>query len=299
VLLFGDLLRGDSGRVVVCAIRDAARVEKLLDVRLHRRMDRGKTRSRRALGSFGRARVLRAGLLLGPRDPPLASAGAIARPSRRRHRSRDGPRSPASLHREGTMNLQVTFRHLEPSPRLEQLIREQAEKLDSFYGHIMSCHVMVDAIHRLHPNATVFQVRIDLTVPGGELYVGRDAGDPRTHEDVYFAVREAFHAIRRQLQDYARRQRGETKTHEPVQEHARVSKFFPQQGYGFLETEDGRDVYFHRNAVLNGDFDRLEVGTEVRFQEEQAFEGPQASTVAVVGKDGYHEFDPELRAVQR
>jgi cold shock CspA family protein/ribosome-associated translation inhibitor RaiA len=197
------------------------------------------------------------------------------------------------------MKLQVTFRHLEPSPRLEALIREQADKLDGFYNHIMTCHVMIDAIHRLHPNATVFQVRIDLTVAGGELYVGRDAGDPRANEDVYAAVREAFHTMRRQLQEYARRQRGDTKTHEAAQQHGRVTKFFPQQDYGFLETEDGRDVYFHRNAVLNGDFDRLAVGLEVRFEEEQALRGTQASTVAVVGKDGHHQFEPTARAVQR
>jgi len=58
---------------------------------------------------------------------------------------------------------------------------------------------------------------------------------------------------------------------------------FPKQDYGFLETPDGREIYFHRNSVLHPGFDRLEIGTEVRFVEELGQEGPQASTVAIVG----------------
>jgi cold shock CspA family protein len=63
-----------------------------------------------------------------------------------------------------------------------------------------------------------------------------------------------------------------------------VSKLFPDEGYGFLETPDGREVYFHRNSVLGADFDRLSIGTEVRFAEEEGEKGLQASTVTVVGK---------------
>jgi cold shock CspA family protein len=60
-------------------------------------------------------------------------------------------------------------------------------------------------------------------------------------------------------------------------------RLFPEDGFGFLEAPDGREVYFHRNSVLEG-FETLEVGSEVRFAEEQGIEGPQASTVSLVGK---------------
>jgi cold shock CspA family protein len=73
------------------------------------------------------------------------------------------------------------------------------------------------------------------------------------------------------------------KVHEPTP-YARVSKLFLHEGYGFLETADGREIYFHSNSVLEPGFDHLQIGTEVRFAEEQGAEGPQASTVAVVGK---------------
>jgi cold shock CspA family protein len=66
----------------------------------------------------------------------------------------------------------------------------------------------------------------------------------------------------------------------------RVIRLFREEGYGFLETPDGREIYFHRNSVLHPGFDRLEIGTEVRFAEEEGEKGPQASTVAIVGTRG-------------
>lgn len=178
------------------------------------------------------------------------------------------------------------------TPVLEQLIREQAAKLDTFYDQIVSCHVMVGVTHRRIPTAAGFHVRIDLTVPGGELYVGREPGSPRDHEDVYAAVREAFRQMRRRLQEYGERQRGELKAQaDDEQEHARVRVYFPQRGYGFLETVDGRDVYFHRNAVLEGAHE-IRVGQEVRFHEVPANDGMQASTVSIVGREGQHAMPP-------
>jgi cold shock CspA family protein len=89
--------------------------------------------------------------------------------------------------------------------------------------------------------------------------------------------------MRRRLEDHSRRQRGSVKTHEgPPQ--ARVSRLFPEEGYGFLETPDGAEIYFHRNSVLGAGFDRLEIGAEVRYVMEQGEKGPQASTVIIVGK---------------
>ena len=174
--------------------------------------------------------------------------------------------------------LQVTLRDVSPSEAVEGYIRERAAKLEVFYDRIMSCRVVVEAPVRHHRKGGPFKVRIDLTVPGDELVVNR-----QTDEDIYVAIREAFDAARRRLEDYVRRQRGSVKAHEapPL---ARVSKLFPEEGYGFLETPDGTEIYFHSNSVLGAGFDRLEIGTEVRFVEEQGEKGPQASTVTVIGK---------------
>jgi ribosomal subunit interface protein len=164
--------------------------------------------------------------------------------------------------------LQVTLRDISPSEAIEAYIRERAAKLEQFYDRIIGCRVVVEAPVRHHRKGGPYKVRIDLTVPGDELVVDR-----QVDEDLYVAIRDAFHAARRKLEDYARRQRGAVKVHE-ASPHARVAKLFPEEGYGFLETPDGREVYFHRNSVKDSGFDRLEIGTEVRFAESPASRTP-------------------------
>src|ERR1035437_7273120 len=120
--------------------------------------------------------------------------------------------------------IQITFRTMEPSAEAEEWIRKEAGKLDEFYNRIMACRVVVELPSRHRRFGSLYHVRIDLTVPGGELVVKREPC----------------------LQDYARRQRRHVKTHEPALQ-ARISKLFPEEGYGFLETLGGREIYFHKN----------------------------------------------------
>jgi cold shock CspA family protein len=96
-------------------------------------------------------------------------------------------------------------------------------------------------------------------------------------------MRDAFDTARRKLEDYVRRRRQAVKAHE-VPPHGRVSRLFPQEDYGFIETPDGREIYFHRHSVLHDAFERLQVGAEVTFAEEEGKKGPQASTVRLVGR---------------
>jgi ribosomal subunit interface protein len=110
--------------------------------------------------------------------------------------------------------LRITFRDMDPSAALEDHIRERAGKLDQYYERIMGCHVVVESPHRHRHQGKVFHIRIDLTVPQGELVVNREPEANHAHEDAFVAIRDAFDAMRRQLQDYARQQRGEVKKHE-------------------------------------------------------------------------------------
>ncbi len=174
--------------------------------------------------------------------------------------------------------LQVTLRDISPSEAVEAYIRERASKLDLYCDGIISCRVAVEAPPRHHRKGRRYSVSIHLAVPGGEVVANRQAA-----EDLYVAIREAFETVRRKLKNHAQRQRGAVKKHEG-QPHGRVSKLVPDEGYGFLETPDGREIYFHGNSVLNGSFARLTIGQEVRFVEEQGEQGPQASTVTIVGK---------------
>ena len=114
--------------------------------------------------------------------------------------------------------MEITFRHMDPSPAVEARIREKAEKLDRFSAHVMSCRVVVEAPHEHKSQGKLFHVRIDLTVPGGELVVSRGHGhQSHAHEDVYVALRDAFDAAKRRLEDYSHQQRGDVKAHSKPQ----------------------------------------------------------------------------------
>ncbi|MCH6545207.1 MAG: HPF/RaiA family ribosome-associated protein [Deltaproteobacteria bacterium] len=192
-----------------------------------------------------------------------------------------------------TVPLQITFRNMPPTEAIEAHIREKAAKLDQFYDRVMSCRVVMEVPHRRHHKGKLYHVRVDIKVPGWEVVINREPTKHSAHEDVYVSVQQAFDAARRQLQDYARRQRGEVKGHEGVP-IARVSKLFADEGYGFLETADGREIYFHRNSVLDGHFEHMDVGTEVHFAEEDGERGTQASTVRHVGKHYHHKRAVDL-----
>ncbi|MBI5612360.1 MAG: HPF/RaiA family ribosome-associated protein [Gammaproteobacteria bacterium] len=170
--------------------------------------------------------------------------------------------------------LQITLRDMPPSEAVETRIREKAQKLDSFYDRIMSCRVVVESTQRHQHQGKLHSVHIDLSVPGAELVVNRVE-----HEDIYVAIRDAFNAIGRKLEDYARRQRGDVKSHD-APGRGRVTKIFPAQGYGFIETPDRRELYFNRNSVVEPEFEQLEIGAEVNYVEEQGKEGPQARRVS-------------------
>lgn len=181
--------------------------------------------------------------------------------------------------------LQISFRDVPQSDAVEARIREMAAKLERYHKRIMSCSIVVEAIHRRGRKGRLYDIHIDLRVPGGELVVSRAPGSDHAHEDIYVAIRDAFRAAVRQLEDYARRQSGQTKSHE-VPAHGRVAKLMPQEGYGFIETSDGLELYFHENSVVDGGFRHLEAGHEVRFviASTDGDNGPQASTVTPVGK---------------
>ncbi|WP_305910062.1 HPF/RaiA family ribosome-associated protein [Methylomarinum sp. Ch1-1] len=175
--------------------------------------------------------------------------------------------------------LQIIFRGIPPSEAVEANIREKAAKLEQFNSHIMSCRVAVEADHQHSHQGNLYHVRIDITTPQKELVVSREHHDKHAHEDVYVAVRDAFRAARRQLEDYSRIIRGEVKTHD-LQGNGVVARLIPEEDHGFIEAnEDGHELYFHRNSVRGKGFDALEVGSKVRYVEEEADPGPQASSV--------------------
>ncbi|HTO84045.1 MAG TPA: HPF/RaiA family ribosome-associated protein [Methylomirabilota bacterium] len=188
--------------------------------------------------------------------------------------------------------LQITFKDIDVTESIEASVRRHAARLDRFFDRITRCHVVVSASKLGRRKGRLYNVRIDISVPQHEIVVDRAPAPDHAYEEFEVAIREAFNAAARQLEDHARRVRGDVKAHAPPP-HGRVKALFPDKGYGFIESADGLEIYFHRNSVANDAFPQLEIGSEVRYvaQEKESEAGPQASTVIPVGK--HHIAGPE------
>jgi ribosomal subunit interface protein len=173
--------------------------------------------------------------------------------------------------------LELSARAIELDSAIEADLRRRAAKLERYYDRITSCRIAVERPTGNHHNeGGPYRVRIDITVPGSELVASKEG------EDLNTTVRDAFKAAERQVEEFSQRRRGDVKT--PVlPPEGQVVRIFQEEGFGFIAAPDGREVYFHRNAVLDPPgFEKIQVGSQVRFAEEQGFEGPQATTVTLV-----------------
>jgi cold shock CspA family protein/ribosome-associated translation inhibitor RaiA len=192
--------------------------------------------------------------------------------------------------------LNITYRGVSRSEIVDHLIARKTAQLEKFCDHIIGCRVTVERPHRHERRANPYRVVVDMSVPPGhEVVVQHTSQD--LHQGLDAVIRGAFKAAERRLKELSARQRGEVKVHE--EPTGFVVRLFADEGYGFLMTPEGREIYFHRNAAVNHDFERLSIGTEVRFVESMGEKGSQASTIQVASKPGVrhakggeHDIDP-------
>jgi cold shock CspA family protein len=189
----------------------------------------------------------------------------------------------------------MTFRNTEPQPDIDKLVRREATKLERYGRRLVSCRMAIEEPQRHQRAGNRFRVRLEIGAGlSRPIVVTREPGDVEMHRDLRTIVLDVFRAARRQLQSSRERVRAPERA--PVEPRGLVERLVPPsgevEGYGFLRSLDGRTIYFHQNSVLNADFDRLTIGTEVRFEEEEGDEGPQASTVAIVSKPGVSAVQP-------
>ncbi len=197
---------------------------------------------------------------------------------------------------------EITYRNLEKTNGINALVHEKIAKLEQICDYISSCHIVIEKIHDRPRSGSPYRVRIDMTVPPGhELVAESNPPDVNQYPPLESVIRDAFNAATRQLRELTRQQRESDKAriHVDAQETtALVTKLFPQEGYGFVRTLDGQEVYFHRNSVLHDEFDRIEIGTGVHCFVELGEEGPQASTVKIVDKPGVRAGKAEQTLVE-
>lgn len=186
------------------------------------------------------------------------------------------------------MPLEITFHNMDHSDAVEARVREKVEHLEKISDRLTHCRVTIEAPHRHLRKGNTYHVRILLDAPQGQVAVSRDPGHAHAHEDVYVAIRDAFDAAERQLKQHRQKLRGDVKSHDvPLQ--GRIGGLFPIEDHGFIKTNDGREIYFHRNAVVDGSFDELEEGQVVELVVSHGDNGagPHASTVKLISPMSY------------
>ncbi len=182
---------------------------------------------------------------------------------------------------------EISFRNVEKTETLNNLIDEEVKKLDKAHRNLISCRLAIERPHRAQRTGNPFRVRLGVRVPrGNEVVVTRDFNDSEMHEPLGAVLRDVFQTARQQLRELRELQRRDVKKHPEQEAAAVVEKLYSDEGYGFLRTIEGEQIYFHRNSVLHNDFDRLEIGTGVRYAAKMGEKGLQASTVQIVDKPG-------------
>jgi cold shock CspA family protein/ribosome-associated translation inhibitor RaiA len=179
--------------------------------------------------------------------------------------------------------LQIAFHNMDSSPALESRVRELFARLERYYDGIIGARVVLEAPHKQRHKSTI-SVSITIGVPGRDIVVKREQRLHEADNHNVWVLTEAFEAAARQIEEYSRIRRREVKALEPGQRYARVVRLYPEQDYGFIETGERQEVYFHRAVVRDDGFDRLEVGSEVLYTlaAEEGALGPMASNIQLI-----------------
>jgi ribosome-associated translation inhibitor RaiA/cold shock CspA family protein len=184
--------------------------------------------------------------------------------------------------------LEIAFHNLDSSAGAEQEIRARVAQLEKIYDQLVSCRVRIDQRARDLTGTIPPVVRIELGIAGrNDLMVSHEPDHllrKYQHPDLHKAINEAFRKAERQLIDLKeqREDRQQGVAHDvQSQSLGQVAEITPDENFGFLMTKEGGLLYFHRNSVLAGDFDRLSRGDEVHYNEEVGDTGPIATKVRV------------------
>lgn len=184
---------------------------------------------------------------------------------------------------------EISYKGMHRSEDLDAYIQERADHLEKIARGIVTCRVAVEVAQKNHRMGNPYRMRVEINVPPGhDLVAVKERTDEELPHGLRTLAREVFDALEQQVRKAAAKRRGETKSHETDEQPpmALVVRVFRDKGYGFIKTVEGEEYYFHKNSVLHDDFERLKIGTEVRFAEELGREGPQASSVQIVNKRG-------------
>ena len=176
--------------------------------------------------------------------------------------------------------VEIAWHNLESMSRVEERVEQRTARLQQILSRITHISVVIEASHRRHQKGNRYEVRLDVGVPGNNLAVNRKPGDDDAHVDILVAVRDAFDAMERQLKRWNQQHSGRPAVQTtPLQ--GKIAQLDPDTTSGQIATTDGRLVYFHGNAIVSGDFDKLTVSDPVELVVDPGDDamGAHASTV--------------------
>jgi len=186
--------------------------------------------------------------------------------------------------------LEIAFHNIKSEQWAQELIRTRVVELEEIYGRLISCRVRVDQRAKNSSDTIPPVVRIELGIPGRKELVVSHEPEHLEHKfqrpDLRNAIHEAFRIAERQLRDLKEQRERRTKEQHHDSENqalGQVAELTPEKNQGFLITNEGSLLYFHRNAMLSGDFDQLRRGDEVYYVEDFGDTGPSATKVWVKG----------------
>lgn len=181
---------------------------------------------------------------------------------------------------------QITFRGLEARPDITKIIEEKLAKLEEVSDRITSARVTVEMRSGKGNKGQLYQVAVELEVPGGTVIVNHKPGDLGAHEDLRVAVRDSFNAARRQLREHGERLDDQQVRPHPERRHGTVVRLFPDEGYGFIENAEREDVFFDRDSVTHNGWKDLDIYSEVAFTQNEGDKGLFAGNVTLVSRPG-------------
>ncbi len=184
--------------------------------------------------------------------------------------------------------VEIAFHNIESIPWAEEEIRARVAKLEKIFERLVTCRVRVDQRANKSSRNIPPVVRIEIGIPGRKDLVVSHEPDYLQHKfqspDLHNAINEAFRIAEDRLSEYKRQLQERSKEPFHVIENqmlGQVADIDPSGDFGFILTSTGSMLYFHRNSVLSGDFDKLRRGTQVHYIEEMGDTGPTASKVRV------------------
>ena len=209
---------------------------------------------------------------------------------------------------------EIMFKGVNRTTYIDKLITRGIAKLEQVYNYIVSIHVTVEQMQTRHRTDNPYRIlveisirdRPDIVVERLSNKIKKTVDDPDKinsrpvrkrngrEEALPAFIISTFDSARRELEKVIDKQRGAVKVHPQQRAQAMVEKIFRDQQYGFLRALDGQSVYFNRNSVLHDHWEKLKVGTAVRYTQETGDKGLQASTVEPVEIRGAAEMHGSL-----